>query len=256
MMGPSHAATGAAAWLALTHWQSPIAVLHLPAELQLLGAVTTAGAAMISDWDHPRATVVHALPPLTEWMSRGIRHVAGGHRRGTHSLVGIAAFTALSVAAAAIQVPVAGLTYGVGQGVIAAFLVAVAATALRLLPRGGRVSAWALGVVAAVLGTVLGDGLWWIPASVAIGVTVHILGDALTNNGVALLWPLRPDPPCRLWCWQPGGRFRLPLLGTTGSWREWAFVSVLTAFTVVRAVHLAPPAARGVAGLLGAGAPS
>lgn len=90
----------------------------------------------------------------------------------------------------------------------------------------------------------------------AIGVTVHILGDALTNNGVALLWPLRPDPPCRLWCWQPGGRFRLPLLGTTGSWREWAFVSVLTAFTVVRAVHLAPPAARGVAGLLGAGAPS
>ena len=29
MMGPSHAATGAAAWLALTHWQSPIAVLHL-----------------------------------------------------------------------------------------------------------------------------------------------------------------------------------------------------------------------------------
>ena len=73
---------------------------------------------------------------------------------------------------------------------------------------------------------------------------------------MALLWPLRPDPPCRLWCWQPGGRFRLPLLGTTGSWREWAFVSVLTAFTVVRAVHLAPPAARGVAGLLGAGAPS
>ena len=100
MMGPSHAATGAAAWLALTHWQSPIAVLHLPAELQLLGAVTTAGAAMISDWDHPRATVVHALPPLTEWMSRGIRHVAGGHRRGTHSLVGVAAFTAIATAAA------------------------------------------------------------------------------------------------------------------------------------------------------------
>ncbi|WP_217565541.1 metal-dependent hydrolase, partial [Micrococcus sp. GbtcB5] len=79
---------------------SPIAVLHLPAELQLLGAATTAGAAMISDWDHPRATVVHALPPVSELMARGIRHVAGGHRRGTHSPVGIAAFTAVATGAA------------------------------------------------------------------------------------------------------------------------------------------------------------
>ena len=45
MMGPSHAATGAAAWLALTGWHSPVEALHLPAELQLLGALTTAAAA-------------------------------------------------------------------------------------------------------------------------------------------------------------------------------------------------------------------
>ncbi|MCV7647770.1 metal-dependent hydrolase [Micrococcus luteus] len=249
MMGPSHAATGAAAWLALTHWQSPVAALHLPAELQLLGAVTTAGAAMISDWDHPRATVVHALPPLTEWMSRGIRHVAGGHRRGTHSLVGVAAFTAIATAAASIQVPIAGHVYTPGQGVIAAFLAAVAAKALRLLPNRGWRAAWALGILVAVSATVLSDGLWWIPASVAVGVSVHILGDALTNNGVALLWPLSPEPPTRLWWWQSSGRFRLPLLGRTGSWREWVLVSVVTAFTVVRAVRLVPLAARGVAAL-------
>ena len=250
MMGPSHAATGAAAWLALTGWFSPVQVLRMPPEIQLLGALTTAGAALISDWDHPRATVAHALPPVTEWMSRGISRVAGGHRRGTHSFLGIAAFTAIASAAAALQVPVGERVYGVGQGVIAAFLVAVAAKALKLLPRRGMLSAWVLGIAAAVLGTVLGDGLWWIPASVAIGVTVHILGDALTNNGVALLWPLRPDPPGRLWFWQSGGRFRFPLLGTTGSWREWLFVSVVTAFTVVRAVELAPPAARAVAALV------
>ena len=250
MMGPSHAATGAAAWLALTSPASPVPWLHLPAELQLLGALTTAGAALISDWDHPSATVAHALPPVTEWMAHGIAQVAGGHRKGTHSLVGIAAFTALASAAASLQVTVAGHSYGIGQGVIAAFLGAVAATALRLLPRRGWAPAWAFGVAIAVLGTVLSDGLWWIPASVAIGVTVHILGDALTNNGVALLWPLRPDPPRRMWLWQPGGRFRLPLLGTTGSWREWLFVTVVTAFTVVRAVQLAPPAARAVAALI------
>lgn len=201
MMGPSHAATGAAAWLALTGWHSPVEALHLPAELQLLGALTTAGAALISAWDHLRASVAHALPPLTEWISRGVSDASGSHRQGTRSLLGIAAFTALAV-------------------------------------------------VAAVLGTVLGDGLWWIPASVAIGVGAHILGDALTAVGVPLLWPLRPAPPVRTPLWSSSGRFSLPLLGATGSWREWVFVSVLTAFTVVRAVHLVPPASRSVAALL------
>lgn len=250
MMGPSHAATGAAAWLALTGWHSPVEALHLPAELQLLGALTTAGAALISDWDHPRASVAHALPPVTEWISRGVSAASGGHRQGTHSLLGIAAFTALAVVAAIPQVSLAGHTYAPGQGIIAAFLVATAAKALRLLPRRGVVSAWALGAVVAVLGSVLGDGLWWIPASVAIGVSAHILGDALTAVGVPLLWPLRPAPLVRTPLWSSSGRFSLPLLGATGSWREWLFVSVLAAFTVVRAVHLVPPASRSVVELL------
>jgi membrane-bound metal-dependent hydrolase YbcI (DUF457 family) len=173
--------------------------------------------------------------------------VAGGHRRGTHSLVGIAAFTAVAVAAASLQVTVGGQTYGLGQGMIAAFLAAVAAKTLRLLPRRGWVAAWVLGAAVAVVGAVAGGGLWWIPASLAIGVSVHILGDALTNNGVALLWPWRPNPPVRLGFWERGGRFRLPLLGNTGSWREWAFVSVVSAFAVVQVVQVAPVAVTAVA---------
>lgn len=251
MMGPSHAATGAAAWLALTGPISPVAALHMPPELQLLGALTTAGAALISDWDHPRATIAHALPPVTEWISRGIRAVAGGHRQGTHSLLGIAAFTAVAVAEANLQVPIGGRVYAPGQGIIAAFLVAVAAKALRLLPGRGFVAGWLLGAAVAVLGTVLGGGLWWIPASVAIGVTVHILGDALTCVGVPLLWPARPRPPLPLPFWTSTGRFRLSLLGTTGSWREWAFVSIVTAYTIVRAVSLVPATGRAIAAAVG-----
>lgn len=250
MMGPSHAATGAAAWLALTGPASPVTALHMPAELQLLGALTTAGAAMISDWDHPRATIAHALPPVTEVMAHGIRRAAGGHRRGTHSLLGIAAFTAIAVVAANLQITVAGQSYGLGQGVIAAFLAAVAAKTLKLLPRRGWAAAWALGLTVAVIGAVMSGGLWWIPASVAIGVTVHILGDALTNNGVALLWPLRPDPPVPLWFWERGGRFRVPVLGATGSWREWVFVTVISAFALVQVVQLLPAVVRGVPGLV------
>lgn len=250
MMGPSHAATGAAAWLALTGGLSPFHALHLPAELQLLGALTTAGAALISDWDHPSATVAQALPPVTGWIARGVSAVSDGHRQGTHSLLGIAAFTAVAVVAANLQVRVGGHVYGPGQGIIAAFLVAVAAKALRLLPGRGMIAGWTLGVVVAWLGTVLSGGLWWIPASVAIGVAAHIVGDALTAVGVPLLWPVRPRPPVPSPFWTRNGRFALPLLGTTGSWREWLFVTVITAFAVVRAVRLVPPAARAVAALI------
>ncbi|MDY6054519.1 metal-dependent hydrolase [Micrococcus sp.] len=250
MMGPSHAATGAAAWLALTGSLSPVEALHMPPEIQLLGALTTAGAALISDWDHPRATVAHALPPVTEWISRVVSRLSGGHRQGTHSILGVAAFTAVAVLAAIPQVEIAGHTYAPGQGIIAAFLVAVAAKALRLLPARGVLAGWALGAAVAVLGTVLGGGLWWIPASVAIGVSVHILGDALTAVGVPLLWPLYPGAPVRNPLWTSSGRFRLPLLGATGSWREWLVVTVITAFAVVRAVDLAPAASRAVVALL------
>lgn len=125
------------------------------------------------------------------------RHPPRGRRASArHTLAGgVAAFTAIATAAASIQVPIAGHVYTPGQGVIAAFLAAVAAKALRLLPNRGWRAAWALGILVAVSATVLSDGLWWIPASVAVGVSVHILGDALTNNGVALLWPLSPEPP-------------------------------------------------------------
>lgn len=59
----------------------------------MTGALFTAGAAMAADADHHNATITHSLPPLSNAVCAGIGKVSGGHRHGTHSIVGIIAFT-------------------------------------------------------------------------------------------------------------------------------------------------------------------
>ncbi|UBH24248.1 metal-dependent hydrolase [Micrococcus porci] len=230
MMGPSHAVTGAAGWLALTGPLADLAGVYVGPQVQLVGALTTAGAALISDWDHPRATIATALPPLSTVLARFIRRAAGGHRRGTHSFVGLAAFTAVTWVLTPLTVTVGSVTFSAGQGVVAAFLAAVAARILRVAP--GPVTGWAVGLAAGALAGTTAPGATWLTVSVALGVGLHIVGDMLTTRGVALLWPALPDPPVPTPFWLPGGRFRLPLLGRAGSWREWVVATACTVYVV------------------------
>ncbi|MFI5825178.1 metal-dependent hydrolase [Streptomyces rishiriensis] len=240
MMGASHAATGAAAWLALTGPLADVSGIHVDPQLQLIGALTTAGAALISDWDHPRATIAYALPPLTNLIAAGIRAIAGGHRQGTHSLLAVLAFTALAAALTPLRATLAGQEYAIGQGVIAAFLVTVAAKALLIIPTSGYISAWAIGLSIGALASTTAPGAWWIPVSVALGVSMHILGDGLTKEGVPLLWPAKPAAPVPNPVWGRDGRFRLLLVGTTGSWREWVLITPITLYIAVAAADLLP----------------
>ncbi len=240
MMGASHAATGAAGWLALTGPLAQVSGLHVDPQLQIIGALTTAGAALISDWDHPRATIAYALPPITNLIAAGVRAAAGGHRQGTHSILGVLAFTALAAALTPLTVTLQGQAYSIGQGIIAAFLVAVAAKALHIIPTSGYVSAWAIGLGVGAVAATTAPGAWWIPVSVALGVTLHIIGDGLTKEGVPLLWPAKPAPPAPNPIWGRDGRFRLLLVGTTGSWREWVLITPITIYIAVAMIELVP----------------
>ena len=60
-----------------------------------MGAGST-GAALVPDADHHNATIAHSLPPLSNAVCAGVGALAGGHRRGTHSLIGLAAFVAVA----------------------------------------------------------------------------------------------------------------------------------------------------------------
>jgi membrane-bound metal-dependent hydrolase YbcI (DUF457 family) len=242
MMGAHHAATGAAAWVAVTstapfalgwHAVSPVGVMT--------GAVVCAGAALLPDADHHDGTFAHSLPPVSEWVSAAVGTVAGGHRQGTHSLLGVAVLTALAWAAGLVTVETAAFgTVSVGAGVLAVLLVALALQALRLTRRG-RLAPWLTSLGVAVLVALFSPEEWnWLPVAVGIGAAVHVLGDVLTTNGAPLLWPVRFRSP--RWVrrslvvddvWRPGGSLALPLLGDTGSVREWLLATAVGLYAVV-----------------------
>lgn len=81
-MGPSHAACGAAAWVALTGtYTVDLADVSFPVGLGLMpvgdpgvvtGALICAGAALLTDLDHPGGTVARSLPPVSRWLAKGL----------------------------------------------------------------------------------------------------------------------------------------------------------------------------------------
>lgn len=266
MQGYSHALTGAAGWLmATTAVHVPLGFLGYPGvavplsanlfvtpvETALIGAVVCAGAAMLPDTDHPQGSIAHSLPPVTQLLCHGVNHVSGGHRHGTHSFVGVAAFMVVALLASVIVVPVQGRTVAVGAGIVAVLLTAFAVKALRVKP-GGRgsvlntaIGPWVISVLTAGAATYLLDYRWeWLAFAVGWGAFIHIVGDGLTTQGVPWLWPWNPKPPrvvlrlpvvgpvIRI-VWQDNGYFRIPLLGDTDSLREKVFGVVLTGYIVV-----------------------
>ncbi|GAB2864821.1 metal-dependent hydrolase [Actinocorallia aurea] len=96
MMGRTHALSGAALFTA------GAIPLDLPPDQILLGAVACAGAAVLPDIDHHGSHIARTFGPLTRGFAWTIGKVAGGHRNGTHSALGIGLVAALVFFASAI----------------------------------------------------------------------------------------------------------------------------------------------------------
>ena len=212
MMGPSHALSGAAVWLAgcwaLDHFagygQSPLAVA--------VGTAVCAGGALLPDLDlsgrvtanRGGATVARTfgvfslfVAEVVEKISLGVYHATrlrkdpdrqNGHRTLTHTLP----FTALvgwGTTAACTRL---------GKWAVIGILFFMIGLALR-----GLFEAWAeragwvvvtLVSAAAAYGTYLalpGDrGYPMLGLAVGVGCFVHLMGDIITSAGVPLLWPV------------------------------------------------------------------
>ncbi|WP_434995675.1 metal-dependent hydrolase [Arthrobacter sp. Ld5] len=246
MMGAHHAACGAAAWVAATtRIEVPLGpwLPALPESVTLglglldvspvgvvTGALVTAGAALLPDADHHGATIAHSLPPLSNLFCAGVGAISGGHRRGTHSVLGVAAFVAVAfIAGLWTAETVAFGTIYPGAGLLTVLLVSFAAKALKIIPDRMRKSPWAVGLTAGAFITAFApEEQFWFPLAVGIGVVVHILGDMLTTGGCNPVYPLRLRRPRRLarmpvvaQMWRPNGNIALPVLGNAGSLREW-----------------------------------
>ncbi|MFC4376399.1 metal-dependent hydrolase [Nocardia halotolerans] len=197
MLGHSHATSGALAW-AGTAAALPLTVAAFPlfaddaprfgvAEL-IMGALLTAGAALLPDADHPHGTISHVLGPVTHHLCRFISWVSGGHRHGTHSLLFVVAAVATTWAG----------EHWLGRPFtlsVVFFLLALAVRSLHLCPPGKSVRTYGTVVVLAGAGTFAVDH-WivdrpaWLPICVGLGCLAHLIGDCLTERGCPLLWPL------------------------------------------------------------------
>jgi membrane-bound metal-dependent hydrolase YbcI (DUF457 family) len=200
MLGRDHALSGALVLAALAP------VLHMPADMLPAGIVLGAGAGVLPDIDHPDSSISRSFGFLTEAFSWLVHKLSGGHRHGTHSIVGIAVFTAGAYAAGALQGAHAAhglvfdhktFTWDVVPALL--YMSLLYSSALRALHIGGHHGD--LFGIAAALGTVFtGADLttfhvwhWSVPLlaiATGLGCAAHIAGDELTHGGCPILWPV------------------------------------------------------------------
>lgn len=178
MMGRTHALSGVVAGAAAGQF-----IWHLNLPHLTVGAAIAAGAAVLPDIDHPDASCARSFGFVSEAFAWLIEHLSGGHRHGTHSLVGVAAFTGGAYAAEHYRYTLAGK---IGLGLL---LVLVLASGLRALKIGGHFSdLLAIAVAAGMFYTSF--GITEVPWAIAIGTATHLVGDMLTNEGIPIAWPL------------------------------------------------------------------
>ncbi len=241
-MGGHHAASGAAAWVAIAS-TGPYTLGWYPLDATgiLIGGMATAGTALVCDWDHRHSTVANSLSPLSNVIAVGIENASGGHRQGTHSVLGAAFFVLLATLAGQVQVQTDWGLLSVGAGLLCMFMINIAAKALKLFPKAGFISNWIFALTMAGLVTWYAPDQWtWLPVSMLTGVVVHIVGDLITTGGVPLLWPVVIRPPKLMrkvpllrQVWRPNGALSLPLLGRAGSKREWLLLIPVSAYAMV-----------------------
>lgn len=245
-MGAAHAVTGAAAWLAIAGTVPGTLGLvpHVDGPALAVGTVVAAGAALLPDIDHHNGTIAHSLPPISNWVAKVSEKLSGGHRQGTHSLVGLGVAMVGALAVGPLQGRVGDLgIIHVGSGVGALLLSAFALRTLRVTR--GRWGAWLASLALAASVVIFGADNWlWFPTAVGVGYIAHLVGDFVTAGGIPIFWPIVVKPP-KWWrktpvlsaLWRANGNLALPLLGKTGSNREWLVITLVTSWFTLIAIR-------------------
>jgi membrane-bound metal-dependent hydrolase YbcI (DUF457 family) len=212
MLGPSHALSGAAAWLVGTFALDHLAHYHQSPVQIAIGTAMCAGGALVPDLDlsgrvttdQGGATVAHTFGVVSLFVAEVVEKISlaiyditkmrrdprrhNGHRTFTHTLpfniaLGYGVFEAC-------------LHYG--KVAILTTLFLTFAFALRgLFPSWSKRAGWVIVTGAAVYATYwanahLSGGRGYPLLGIALGVggIVHLLGDMLTSHGCPAFWPI------------------------------------------------------------------
>jgi membrane-bound metal-dependent hydrolase YbcI (DUF457 family) len=206
VLGYTHCLSGLAAGVA-----AGSLALHLPAIPLAAFTAVTAAYSLAPDLDSCGSTESRSFGFATEAFAWLVGRISGGHRHGTHSVLGVAVFAGVAWIACLLRHTMPGR---IALGVILAVGFASAMDALRTGGHAGNLLA--CGAAAAMAWT--GYGLAVVPIAAGLGAATHLAGDALTRCGVPLCWPFTMREfhltPRRLWF-------------TTGHWPEHLVVTPL-----------------------------
>lgn len=195
MLGRDHALSGALAFTAV----APL--LHVTGVRLPAGMALTAGAAVLPDLDEPGSTIARTFGFLTGAFAWIVHKISGGHRKGTHSLAGVALMTAASLGAGAWQ---AGAWAAGGRphpwwhlvpaGFILALLFSAAFRALHIGGHHGDAAGIALAALVIWKGwdlaLVTPRNVYVLAVCIALGMLAHVAGDMCTHDGCPLLYPV------------------------------------------------------------------
>lgn len=254
MMGPTHAATGVAAWLTGTA-AVQLCGGHPGIEVYVVGTAVCAGWAIAPDLDHKDSLIARAGGPLTRmvaaalgrfgawvhWRTKTVydRPDRDGHRTVTHT----GAWALLW----GLIVTVAQRWAGPFTSATLVFIAAHVGVQALLPPRQRRFRSTGIPVgfaVGAGLGaaayTMTPGGGWWLGLAVGGGSLIHCLGDAWTNSGCPIMWPIPIGRRPRRWYpVGPPPHWRFDTGSDAGDWTEKSVVRPLSAllslFSVVAA---------------------
>jgi len=177
MLGKSHMVSGTAVFTATTlHYSYSI-------NQMITGMVIVSCAALLPDFDHPKATASSAYGPLTKGFSYLIAGLAGGHRKGTHCLLGIALLGVLA------QVCVDHRHHMIYDGILTALLIVTLAAGVKILKIPGWIDELIPIPLAITLVFLTDINLDAVPPAIMLGCLVHVLGDSLTNTGCPIFHP-------------------------------------------------------------------
>lgn len=191
MLGHDHALSGALAFAAA----APL--LHVTGVHLAVGMTLTAGAGVFPDLDEPGSTIARTFGFLTGAFAWIVHKISGGHRKGTHSLTGVALMAVVSLAAASWQAGALSARperwwHLVPTGLILALLFSAGLRALRIGGHYGDAAGIALAALMIWKGWALitPRNVPILAVCVVLGMLAHIAGDMCTHDGCPLLYPL------------------------------------------------------------------
>jgi membrane-bound metal-dependent hydrolase YbcI (DUF457 family) len=247
VLGVSHALSGAAIGLAVAGFVPQLLGEHPDAGTVLTFTAVCAGAALLPDLDHPSSMATrrfsaasfvacHVVRPLSRVvydLTRGRRDTGRGSHRGlTHTVVGAVLLgLAVNMASARFGTPVLVGTLFV--------CLALAIKGLDALVPGPPSLVIAAGLTYAIEHVVPGGTAGtagWLGTAVTLGMVVHSIGDAVTESGAPLLWPL----PIRQRRWYPVGSPRPLRFRTGGAVEAWLVAPALTVAVFLLAAFVVP----------------